>query len=366
MAAAHRLLTPGPTPLPESVQHAAGQPMIHHRGTAYRELLHAVTEGLKAVFQTEHEVLVLTSSGTGGLEAALVNTVSPGERLLAASAGSFGDRWADIAKAFGAEVDCLRFADGQAVDLNAIKKALAEGAPYKALLFTHNETSTGVMNDLAALGGIIQGLPPERRPLLMVDAISSLGALELRADDWGCDIVVTASQKALMSPPGVAAVSVSPRAWEAAAQARMPRYYWDFRAARQRAKEGISPFTPAVTTLYGLRVALDLILEEGLYNVFARHRRLALRTRKGIQRLSLHLFPNEAVASDTVTAVRMPPVMNVDTLLTRLRDDFGIILTGVQGPLKGRIFRIGHMGCVSEADVDAVLEALAHVLHSDQ
>jgi len=204
------LLTPGPTPMPEAVRQATGQPMVHHRSDAFCDLLRDVTAELKTVFQTEHDVLILTGSSTGAMEAAVVNTLSPGDRVLAASAGRFGERWADIAQAFGTDVTRLRFPDGQAADPAAIQEALSEGRPFQALLITHNQTSTGVTNDLAAVGAAVGAMPAERRPLLLVDAVSSLGALELRTDDWGCDVVVSGSQKALMSPPGVATVAVGP------------------------------------------------------------------------------------------------------------------------------------------------------------
>ncbi|UCC65643.1 MAG: alanine--glyoxylate aminotransferase family protein [Anaerolineae bacterium] len=356
------LLTPGPTPMPEAVRQATGQPMVHHRSDAFRDLLRDMIAKLKTVFQTEHDVLVLTGSSTGAMEAAIVNTLSPGERVLAASAGRFGERWADSAQAFGTDVTRLRFPDGQAADPAAIQEALSEGGPFQALLLTHNETSTGVTNDLGAVGAVVGAMPAERRPLLLVDAVSSLGALELRTDAWGCDVVVSGSQKALMSPPGVSVVAVGPRAWTAAGRARLPRFYWDFRAARQRAEDGATPFTPAVSVLYALHAALALIIAEGLPNVFARHRRLGQRTRQGIKRLGLALFADEAVASDTVTAVRVPPGVDAAALLTRLRAVFGVAMAGGHGPLKGHILRIGHMGCISETDVNVVLAALAQVL----
>ncbi len=356
------LLTPGPTPLPEGVCRASGRPIVHHRGAACRELMRDVTGKLKALCHTDHDVLILTGSSTGGMEAAVVNTLSPGDRVLAASVGRFGDRWADIATAFGAHVTRLRFPDGQAANPTAIEKALTEGSPFKALLLTHNETSTGVTNDLAAVGAVVQAMPAERRPLLLVDAVSSLGALELRTDEWGCDVVVSGTQKALMSPPGVAVVAVGPRAWQATESARMPCFYWDFRVARRSAEDHMTPFTPAISVLYALHAALQLVFEEGLPNVFARHRRLGQHTRAGIKQLGLELFPDESVASDTVTAVRVPPGVDAAALLARLRDEFGIRLAGGQGPLKGRIFRIGHMGHISQADIDAALAALAKVL----
>lgn len=231
-----QLFTPGPTPMPEKVRLAAGAPVMHHRSAAFREWMQAVTNKLRGLFQTEHDVLILTGSSTGGLEAAVVNTCSPGDRVLSASAGRFGDRWADIAEAFGADVTRLRSPDGQVANPATIEEALAESEPYRASLLTHNETSTGVVHNVAAVGAIIQALPAQRRPLLLVDTVSSLGALEFRADAWGCDVVVSGSQKALLSPPGVAMVAVGPSAWAAAERARMPRFYWDFAAARKQAK----------------------------------------------------------------------------------------------------------------------------------
>jgi aspartate aminotransferase-like enzyme len=357
-----RLFTPGPTYLPEKVRQAMGSPMIHHRSAAFREWMHHVTGKLKLLFQTQHDVLILTGSSTGGMEAAVVNTCSPGDRMLVASVGRFGERWADIAAVFGADVTRLRFPDGQAADPAAIERALTEGGPFRALLLTHNETSTGVTNDVAAVGAIVGTLPAERRPLFLVDAVSSLGALEVQADAWNCDVVVSGSQKALMSPPGVSMVAVGPRGWKAVEEACMPRFYWDFTAARKQSQEGVTPFTTAVSVVLALNTALDLIAEEGWSNVLARHHRLGQRTREGIKRLGLELFPDESVASDTVTAVCVPPGVDVAALLARLRDEFGILLAGGQGPLKGRIFRIGHMGHVSEADIDLVLAALAQAL----
>ena len=355
------LRIPGPTPLPPSVLKAMSQPIINHRGPEFAAMLREITARLKEIFRTKNDVFILTSSGTGGLEAAIANLISPGDKVLAASAGFFGDRLAAIAEAFGAEVTKLDFPWGRAVDATALRRRLKVERGFKLVLVVHNETSTGVANDLAAIAEAVRSLGDDR-PLLLVDAVSSLGAIELRTDEWGCDAVVTGSQKALMAPPGLALVSLSERAWRAAEGAKAPRFYWDFRKAREYAQKGQTPFTPAISTLYGLREALRLITEEGLDNVIARHRRIGRYTREGIKALGLRLFADEAHASDTVTAVRVPEGMDADRLLARLREEHGVVLGGGQGPLRGKIFRIGHMGYVSEEDIEGVLEALRKVL----
>ena len=354
------LRIPGPTPLPPEVREALSLEMISHRGPEFTALFEEVTEGLRHVFQTGNDVLVLTASGTGGLEAALVNVLSPGDRVLAVITGFFGERWFQIASAYGVQAVPLRFPLGKSADPEEVERALRGGGPYKAVLVTHNETSTGVTNDLAAIARAVRSV--EEPPLLLVDAVSSLAAIDLRTDEWGCDVVVTASQKALMAPPGLALVSVSPRAWQAAESARLPRFYWDFRKMREYAARAQTPFTPAVTTLLGLREALRRIEDEGLEEVFARHRRVGKFTREGVKSLGLQLFPDEACASDTVTAVRVPEGVEADEVIKRLHDEYGIVISGGQGPLKGKIFRIGHMGYVQEEDIQEVLGALKEVI----
>lgn len=354
------LRIPGPTPLLPEVRGALSAEMISHRGPEFAALFEEVLEGAKYVFQTRNDVLLLTASGTGGLEAALVNVLSPGDRVLAVSTGVFGERWLRIAQAYGVDATPLRFPLGRCADPEPIRRALEDTGPYKAVLLTHNETSTGVTNDLRAIAEAIHSV--EEPPLLLVDAVSSLGAIDLRTDEWGCDVVVTASQKALMAPPGLALISVSPRAWEAVENSRMPRFYWDFRRMREYALKRQTPFTPAVSALFGLREALKRIRDEGLGNIFARHHRVADFTRRGIKSLGLDLFPEESCASDTVTAVRVPEGVNADEVIRQLHHEYGIVIAGGQGPLRGKILRIGHMGYVEEKDVQGVLEALAIVL----
>jgi aspartate aminotransferase-like enzyme len=331
--------------------------MIDHRGPEFAQVLRSVTARLQRFFQTANDVLLLTGSGTGALEGAVVNMLSPGDKVLAVSIGVFGDRFATIARAFGADVVDLKFPLGLAADPAAIEDALRSGGPYKAVLVTHNETSTGVTNDLAAISRVVESTPS----LLIVDAISSLGSVNFETDAWGCDVVLSASQKGWMVPPGLAMVSVSRAAWEAQAMARMPRYYWDFAEARRYLERGQTPATPAVSIVFALDAALELLEREGIANVFARHHRCAERCRDGVTALGLQLFADPAHASDTVTSVVAPPDLDVGKLLTVLRSE-GVVLSGGQGSLAGKIFRIGHLGYVDERDVDEVLGALAKAL----
>jgi len=354
------LRIPGPVPLPPEVKEALAQDMIDHRGPEFASLFGEVTEGLKYVFQTRHDVLILTASGTGGLEAALVNVLSPGERVLAVINGFFGERWFEIAKAFGLEAIPLRFPLGLGADPEDVRKALIKVGACKALLITHNETSTGVTNDLAAITEAAYSI--EDPPLILVDAVSSLGAIDLRADEWGCDVVVTASQKALMAPPGLSIVSVSPRAWEACEKAKLPRFYWDFRRAKEYALRNQTPFTPALSVLFGLRKSLKLIREEGLAKIFARHRAVAEFTRQGIKSLGLSLFPDEKWASNTVTAVRIPQEFRADEIIRRLREEHSIVVAGGQGELKGKIIRIAHIGRVTVEEMAQVITALKELM----
>ncbi len=335
-----------------------GRQMINHRGPEFREILKSVLARMKAVYQTDGEVLIFTCSGTGGMEAALVNTLSPGDRVLSLTNGSFGDRFARIAEAFGGQVQKLGFEWGQPVDPQAVKKALEDDPSIRLVLVTHNETSTGVTNDLSAIGPMVR----EHGKLLLVDAVSSLGAIDLPMDQWGCDIVVTGSQKSWMVPPGLAMVAVSSRAWKSVEEARSPRFYWDFRSMKKFQDNGETPFTPAISLYFALGVALDSMEQEGFANVIARHARVAAYTRRMVKDLGLKLFPQEAYASNTVTAINGPEGMEVKALLRTLREQHGVVLAGGQGKLDGSIFRIGHLGYVNESDIAGVATALKAVL----
>lgn len=352
------LRIPGPTPCPEEVLRALSRQMINHRGGEFKEILYRVTGRLKEFFQTKNDVLLLTSSGTGGLEAAVVNTLSPGQKVLGVCSGVFGERFAEIAERFGAEVKRLNFPWGKPADPEVIARALDENPEIEAVLVIHNETSTGVTNDLASIAKVVKG----RDKLLLVDAISSLGCIDLQTDAWGCDVVVTASQKGWMAPPGLAFVSVSQKAWEAHRRSRMPRFYWDFSLAKKYFEIGQTPWTPAISVFYALDASLELMAREGLANIFSRHARVGQRTREGVKSLGLRLFAEESHASNTVTAVRLPEGIDGQILLRKMREEHGIVLAGGQRELSGKIFRIGHLGRVTEKDIEVVLEKLKLVL----
>ena len=349
-----QLRIPGPTPCPPEVLKAMARPMINHRGAEFHQLINDVTEKMKQVFQTKNDLYLLTGSGTGGLEAAIVNVLSPKDKVLSVSIGVFGDRWANIAKTFGAEVVSLKSEWGTAADPDAIKKAIKDNPDVKAVLVTHNETSTGVTNNLGAISKVVK----DAGKLLVVDAISSMSSIDVPVDKWGLDVVVTGSQKGWMVPPGMAMVSVSADAWKAFAQAKMPRFYWDFGKAKSYLEKGENPWTPVVSVVFALAVSLDMILKEGLQNVFARHIRIGKMMRDGVKALGLPLFVEEKHASNTVTAVTIPAGLDGKTFRQILRDESEIVITGGQQTLDGKIFRIGHMGLVSEKDIKELLAAM--------
>lgn len=353
-----QLRIPGPTPCPPEVLAAMGRQMINHRGKEFAEIIQGVTTKLKQLFQTKNDVFLLTGSGTGGMEAAIVNTLSPGDKVLSVSVGVFGNRFAEIAESYGAEVTHLNFEFGTAADPEAVRQSLKADAGVSAVLVTHNETSTAVTNDLKSISAIVK----EFDKLLLVDAISALGSIDLPVDAWQCDVVVTGSQKGWMVPPGLAMVSVSDAAWQAHAKAKMPRFYWDFTKARSYLEKGQTPWTPPVSVFFGFAVALDMMLAEGLPNIFARHARSADMARSGVKSLGLSLFPDEKYASNTITAVKASEKLDVAKLLQILRDEHDVVLAGGQASLSGKIFRIGHLGWVTEDDIKQVLQALGKAL----
>ncbi len=348
------LRIPGPTPLPNEVLQVMSRQMINHRGVEFGQMLQDVTGKLKQLFQTKGDVFLLTGSGTGGLEAAIVNTLSPGDKVLSVSIGVFTERFASIAEQFGAEVIPLCFEWGRAADADAVRQALQAEPKIKAVLVTHNETSTGVTNDLASINSIVK----EFDKLLLVDAISSLGSINLPVDDWHCDVTVTGSQKGWMAPPGLTMVSVSQKAWQAHSKAKMPRLYWDFAPAKSYLEKGQTPWTPAISTVFALSVSLEMMLKEGLTNIIARHARVSKAAREGIKSLGLSLFAEESHASNTVTAVATSDGLDTKKMLKILREEHEVVLAGGQQRLDGKIFRIGHLGWVTEDDIKTVISAL--------
>lgn len=354
------LRIPGPTPLPPDVLSAVGQQMINHRGPEFEAMFHDVSRWLQVFFETDNEVYVLTSSGTGGLEAAIVNTLSPGDRVLAVTIGVFGDRFAEIAEAYGADVTRCKFPLGQAADPQVVAATIAAEGPFAAVLFTQNETSSGVTNDVEALAAAIHGAA-NPAPLILVDGISGLGAVRLQMDAWGIDVVVAGSQKAWMAPPGLAMVSMSARAWEAYGRARMPRFYFDLGDAKKYAAKNQTPATPNVAALYGLHVSLKQMVAEGVEAVAARHQQIGDYCRQGMLDLGLTLFADPAHFSNTVTAANLPAGKSAAKVLEALRTRYDIIVGSSKAPGL-EVIRVGHMGFVTEADLDQVFAALRAVL----
>jgi aspartate aminotransferase-like enzyme len=354
-----QLRVPGPTPCPPEVLKAMARQMVNHRGPEFHQMLGEVTADLKKVFQTRNDLLLLTGSGTGGLEAAVTNMLSPGDKVLSVSIGVFGDRFANIAKTFGADVIPLKVEWGKAAEPDAIKKAIQANPGIKAVMVTHNETSTGVTNDLQAISKVAK----DAGKLFIIDAISSLGSINLPVDAWRCDVVITASQKGWMVPPGMAMVSVSPEAWQAHAAAKMPHFYWDFTRAKTNFDEKKeNPWTPAISIVFAFSVALKIMLKEGIENIFERHARIGKMTREGIKKLGLPLFAEETHASNTVTAVGIPPGLDGKKLRQVLREEYKVVLAGGQQTLDGKIFRIGHLGMVNEKDIKEILASIEKVL----
>jgi aspartate aminotransferase-like enzyme len=358
MAQKRYLFTPGPTPVPPQVLAALGEPVVHHRSPDFREVYARVLARLQEVHRTSQPVLLFTCSGTGAFESAIVNLCSPGERVLAVSAGSFGERWAAMARTFGCEVEELRYAWGETPTPGDLRAKLAEIEPVSLVFLVHSETSTGVVADVQALAAVVR----DAGALAVVDAVSSLGAVPLEMDDWGLDVVVAGSQKALMTPPGLATAAVSAAAWEHVARATLPRFYFDWERTRKAQEKLDSAFTPAVSLIVALDVALGLLLEDGLEPAFERHVRLGRACRAGIKAMGLELFSPDDDRAAVVTAARMPEGMDSGDLTLALRERHGVTIASGQGDLKSAIFRIGHIGWYDEFDIATALSAVELVL----
>jgi len=346
------LFAPGPTPIPPEALLTMAHPILHHRTPEYEALLAEVREGLKVLFQTTEEVLLFAASGTGGMEAAVVNTLSPGEKALVIRGGKFGERWGEICQAYGVNFTPIDVPYGKAVDPGLVAAALAKDPQIAVVLSTYSETSTGVLHDIKAIAEAVRKTPT----LLVVDAITSLGVMDVPMDDWGLDVVVAGSQKALMLPPGLAMVGVSRKAWAAVERSRLPKYYFDFAAEQKHLLKNQSRFTPAISLVVGLRETLRMIRSEGLPNIFRRHEKLAAAMRAGITALGLELFAERP--SPAVTAVLVPRGIDGGTIVKTLRTRHQVIIAGGQGSLKGKIFRLATMGYADSSDVVVALSAL--------
>lgn len=352
------LLAPGPTQVPPEALLAMAQPILHHRSADFIEIFGQVRENLKWLFQTEQDVIILASTGTGGMEAAVTNFISPGDRVLVVNGGKFGERWMKICQAYGIEIDELKVEWGHAVDPSLIRDRLEEDASLKAVLVQASESSTGIAHDVRSIGEIVRSYSD---CLLIVDAISAMGVFDLQTDHWGLDVLVSGSQKALMLPPGLAFVSVSEKAWRVNTKAKGPRFYFDLKKERDNQQKNQTAFTAAVSLIVGLHEVLKSLKSEGLERIFARHQHLADAMRAAMVAAGLTLFTKES-PSNALTAVNAPPGVDGQLIYKTLREKFSITAAGGQDHLKGKIFRIAHMGYLDLFDVIIAVSAVEMVV----
>jgi serine---pyruvate transaminase len=362
MPAKRYLMTPGPTPVPPAVTAAMAQPLVHHRTREFRTLVARLLGRLREVHRTERDVLLFASSGTGAMEGAVANLCSPGDRVVCVSAGNFGERWISLADAYACDVVPVRYEWGETPSPDDVVSAVAEAGGARAVFMTQSETSTGVVADVGEIARRLAG----SGALTVVDAISSLGAVPLETDAWGIDVVVGGSQKALMTPPGLATTAVSEAALEASRASRSPRFYFDWARSleSQRGELPTTPFTTAITLVYGLDAALGLILEEGLDEAYDRHVRLGRACRSGVRAMGLELFSPDEDRSAVVTAIRMPDGVDGAEVIRVVAERHGVTLEGGRGALAGRIVRIGHIGYVDVFEVAAALTAVEQAVAS--
>jgi len=352
------LLAPGPTPVPPEVLLAMARPMIHHRAPEFDPIFAEAREGLQWLFQTRNDVLMLAASGTGGMEGSVSNFLSPGDKALCINGGKFGERWGKICKTFGVQVTELKVEWGHAVNPQLVAEALKKDPAIKAVYVQASETSTGVSHDVKALGEIVKG---HDQTILVVDAITALGVFDIKTDAWGLDVVITGSQKALMLPPGLAFVSVSEKAWAHAEKAKNAAFYFNFKKERESQVKNQTAFTPTVSLIIGLQEVIKMLKAEGLEKVFARQGQLARAMREGMKAAGLALFPKES-PSDALTAVSAPDGVDGQAVYKNLRVQYGITAAGGQDHLKGKIFRLSHMGYADRFDVITAVAATEMVL----
>uniref|UniRef100_A0A832H2V9 Alanine--glyoxylate aminotransferase family protein n=1 Tax=Oscillatoriales cyanobacterium SpSt-402 TaxID=2282168 RepID=A0A832H2V9_9CYAN len=354
------LMIPGPTPVPEKVLLAMAKHPMGHRSGDFSEIMAEVTQNLKWLHQTQNDLLILTASGTGAMEAGIINFLSPGDRVLVGCNGKFGDRWGEVCDAYGLQTERITAEWGKALDPEQFREKLEadKDKTIKAVIITHSETSTGVLNDLETINRHVKA---HGEALIIVDTVTSLGAVSVPVDDWGLDVVASGSQKGYMIPPGLGFVAVSAKAWEAYKTATLPKYYLDLGKYKKDAAKNTTPFTPPVNMFFGLQVALQMMQAEGLDNIFARHQRLTAASRAAVKALGLSLFAPDAAASPAITAV-IPEGVDAEKIRSVMKKRFDIALAGGQDHLKGKIFRIGHLGFVSDRDILAAISSLEATL----
>jgi len=352
------LLTPGPTPIPPEVAQKESLPILHHRTSEFGEIFNEVIEGLKYVFQTKEDCFLLSSSGTGAMESAVANLISPQDDVLVASCGNFGDRWEKICKIYKANVTKIDAEWGTAVNPQEIKDKLEKNRNIKAVFTTHTETSTGVVNDLKTIGEIVS----KTSAVLVIDAISGLAGQPLFKDEWKLDVVVSGSQKGLMCAPGLSFIAINQKAWNLVEKSTSPRFYFDYKLMKKSIPKKETPFTPAVSLIVALAEAIRIIKKEELENIFKNIEKLAKATRAGVKALNLELFAKEEVACNVLTSAKLPENIEGDKLVGDLRKEFGISIAGGQDKLKGKIFRIAHMGFIDQFDIIVGLSGIETML----
>ena len=356
------LMIPGPTPVPETVLKAMGRHPIGHRSGEFQAIVRRTTEQLKWLHQTSSDVLVITGSGTAAMEAGIINTLSRGDKVLCGDNGKFGERWVKVARAYGLEVEVIKAEWGQPLDPEAFRAALeADTAKaIKAVILTHSETSTGVINDLEAIAGHVKA---HGTALTLADCVTSLGATNVPMDAWGLDVVASGAQKGYMLPPGLSFVAMSDRAWQAYERSDLPKFYLDLGPYRKTAAKDSNPFTPAVNLYFGLEAALEMMQKEGLEAIFARHARHRAAAQAGMKAIGLPLFAAEGYGSPAITAVE-PEGIDAEQLRKEVKNRFDILLAGGQDHLKGQVFRIGHLGYVCDRDVLTAVSAIEATLQA--
>lgn len=356
------LRIPGPIPIDDIILHEMGSQMINHRGPEFKDLLYKTTEGLKTVFKTIGDIFIITGSGTAAMEAAVANTLSPGDTVINATVGVFGNRFGIIGSRYGANIINLAFPFGTVIELDSLRQCIEDNPEASAVMVTHNETSTGVTNDLESVAAVVKG---EYDKLILVDGISSVCSLPLKTDEWDLDVVASASQKGWMLPPGLSFISFSERAWKAHAKSTMPRFYLDMAEYKRYLEIGQPPFTPSVSCMLALNVALERIQSEGMSAIYERHAEIGKFTRDNIRQLGLEIFPRtDEIASNTCTAVSVPEGVDGNQIIAKMRDDHNVILAGGQTTLSGKILRIGHMGQTTKSDIIDTVDSLKSTLKS--
>jgi len=354
------LMIPGPTPVPDNVLSCMSKHPIGHRSGDFQEIVKKTTEQLKWLHQTTADVLTITGSGTAAMEAGIINTLSKGDQVICGDNGKFGERWVKVAKAYGLDVKVVTADWGKPLDPNQFKKILEEDTDekIKAVILTHSETSTGVINDLKAINNEVKN---HSQAITIADCVTSLGACNIPMDEWGIDVIASGSQKGYMIPPGLSFVAMSKRAWEANAKSDLPKFYLDLKQYLKTANNNSNPFTPAINLYFALEASLTMMQKEGLNNIFKRHARHQKATQEGIKAMGLTLFTKEEFGSPAITAVQ-PEDIDAENIRKSIKNDFDILLAGGQDHLKGKIFRIGHLGFVNDRDIISVISALESTL----